>query len=126
MILAFLLWQIAIPGGAREPALAAAFGYLLMAGIARAAARYYGQEALGQGDWKMVAMLGAFFGLQGVLLAVFLGTLAGAVAGLFLVATKRGSRRMKVPLGTFLALGALTVIFVGEPLLGWYRGLYRG
>jgi leader peptidase (prepilin peptidase) / N-methyltransferase len=126
MLVAFLLWQIALPGAPREPALAAALGYLLMATIAHVAARYYGREALGQGDWKMVAMLGAFFGLQGVLLAVFLGTLAGAASGLVLVAMKRGSRRMEVPLGTFLALGAITVIFAGDPLLGWYRSLYRG
>jgi len=126
MLLAFLLWQSALPAAPREPALAATLGYLLMAGIAHVAARYYGREALGQGDWKMVSMLGAFFGLQGVLLAVFLGTLAGAASGLLLVAMRRGSRRMEVPLGTFLALGALTVIFAGDPLLGWYRSLYRG
>jgi prepilin signal peptidase PulO-like enzyme (type II secretory pathway) len=126
MLVVFLLWQIAMPGASREPALAATLGYLLMAGIAQVAARYYGREALGQGDWKMVAMLGAFFGIQGVLLAVFLGTLVGAASGLLLVAMRRGSRRMEVPLGTFLAVGALTVIFAGDPLLGWYRSLYRG
>jgi leader peptidase (prepilin peptidase)/N-methyltransferase len=126
MILAFLLWQRALPGLPLEPALAAGLGYLAMAGIARAAERYYGQEALGQGDWKMVAMLGAFLGLQGVLLAVFLGALGGALSGLLLVALRRGTGRTRIPLGTFLAAGALAVIFTGEPLLNWYRSLYRG
>jgi prepilin signal peptidase PulO-like enzyme (type II secretory pathway) len=42
------------------------------------------------------------------------------------VALRRGTRRTKIPLGTFLAAGALAVIFTGEPLLTWYRSLYRG
>ena len=125
LLLAFLAPQLWL-GMPLEPGAAAVSGYLLMGGLAAVAARYYGQEALGQGDWKMVAMLGAFFGFQGGLLAVLLGTLAGAVFGLTLIAIGRGSRRMKVPLGTFLALGGLTVLFAGKPLLDWYRGLYRG
>ena len=126
MLLAFLAWQRAVTGAWSEAAAAAALGYLLMATLAYAAARYYGQEALGEGDWKMVAMLGALFGWQGMLLSVFVGTLGGALVGLLLVALGRGSRRMKIPLGTFLAAGGLVVIFAGGPLLAWYQGLYRG
>lgn len=126
MLGAFLAWQRGVTGTWSEAAAAAALGYLLMAALAKAAARYYGQEALGEGDWKMVAMLGALFGWQGMLLSVFLGALGGAVVGLLLVALGRGSRRMKIPLGTFLALGGLAVMFAGGPLLAWYKGLYRG
>ena len=126
MLGAFLAWQRAVTATWSEAAAAAAMGYLLMAALAFVAARYYGQEALGEGDWKMVAMLGALFGWQGMLLSVFLGALGGALVGLFLVALGRGSRRMKIPLGTFLALGGLVVMFAGGPLLAWYKGLYRG
>ncbi|HVQ29982.1 MAG TPA: prepilin peptidase [Vicinamibacteria bacterium] len=126
MVGAFLAWQLAATGTWNEAAAAAALGYLLMAMVAKAAARYYGQEALGEGDWKMAAMLGALFGWQGMLLSLFVGTLGGALIGLLLVALGRGTRRMKIPLGTFLALGGLVVIFAGAPVLAWYRGLYRG
>lgn len=126
MLLAFVLWQRALPGQPLWPGLAALLGYLVMAGVAAAAERYFGQEALGRGDWKMVAMLGAFLGGQGVLLATFLGALGGAIVGLLLMAFGRGTRRTPIPFGTFLAAGALVVIFTGEPLLAWYRNLYRG
>jgi leader peptidase (prepilin peptidase) / N-methyltransferase len=117
-----------VPGTALtwwESALATAGGFAVMAAVGNAAKWYYGEEALGMGDWKMTAMLGAFFGWQGMLLALFLGTLAGAAIGLLLVGLGRGSRRTKIPLGTFLALGGLVTLFAGQPLLGWYRGLLR-
>jgi leader peptidase (prepilin peptidase)/N-methyltransferase len=126
LILVFSVWQHAVTGAASAPALTAAAGYLLMAGLAAAAARYYGQEALGQGDWKMVAMMGALLGAPLAMLAVFLGTLAGALSGLALIALGLGSRRMKIPLGSFLSLGGVAALVVGQPLLEWYRGLLGG
>jgi leader peptidase (prepilin peptidase)/N-methyltransferase len=109
-----------------ESALAAIGGYVGMAILAMVSKAYYGQEALGQGDWKMTAMLGAFLGGQGMLLAVLLGAMAGAALGLGLVALGRASRRTKVPLGTFLALGALVALFAGRGIVAWYGGLFRG
>jgi leader peptidase (prepilin peptidase) / N-methyltransferase len=118
-----------LPGSSLEPLeslLAASGGFLLMALVARAAQAYYGHEALGQGDWKMVAMLGAFFGWRGMLLSVLLGTVAGALFGLAMVAAGRGSGKTKLPLGTFLAAGSLVALFAADPLLSWYAGLYGG
>jgi leader peptidase (prepilin peptidase)/N-methyltransferase len=123
---AFAAWHQGVLGVASRPALVAGVSYLVMAVVAVAAERHYGQEALGQGDWKMVAMLGAFLGAEGTLLAVLLGTAAGAAVGLTLIALGRGSRRMKVPLGSFLALGGLVSLLAGEKVLAWYRGLLRG
>jgi leader peptidase (prepilin peptidase)/N-methyltransferase len=108
-----------------EAALAAGGGYLMMMAIGKLADWYYGEYALGQGDWKMVAMLGAFLGWRGMMLAVFLGTLLGAIVGLSLVALGKGSRKSKLPLGTFLAAGGLGVLFAGGPVLRWYGSLYR-
>jgi leader peptidase (prepilin peptidase)/N-methyltransferase len=107
-----------------QAALAAAAGYLMMMGVGKLADWYYGEHALGQGDWKMVAMLGAFLGWRGMLLAVFLGTFLGAAFGLAMVALGRGSRRTKLPLGTFLAAGGLAVLLAGERVLRWYGSFY--
>jgi leader peptidase (prepilin peptidase) / N-methyltransferase len=109
-----------------ESALSAAGGFLLLAAIAKAGRLYFGEEALGMGDWKMAAMLGAFLGWQGLLLALFLGALLGSVVGLLLIAAGRGGRRTRLPLGTFLSLGAVATLFAGEPLLAWYRGMLHG
>jgi leader peptidase (prepilin peptidase)/N-methyltransferase len=126
MLLAFAAWQRAALGAWSEPALAALAGYLVMALVAVAAAGYYGQEALGQGDWKLAAMLGACLGLRGLLVAVFLGSLAGALVGGALWATGRASGRSALPLGTFLCAGGVAAALAGTRLLEWYGGLFRG
>lgn len=114
-----------LPGGPDpvESVSAAALGYLGMAVVARVAEWHYGQEALGQGDWKMVAMLGAFLGLRPTLLVLLLATATGAAFGLLLIAAGGGTRRTAVPLGTFLGLAGLCVLIGGDRLLAWYEGL---
>jgi leader peptidase (prepilin peptidase)/N-methyltransferase len=106
-----------------ESALSAAGGYACFALVARVAKAYYGQEALGQGDWKMAALLGAFLGWRTLLLTVFLACLAGALVGVGLIAARRGSRLMKIPLGTFLGAAGIVAVFVADPVIGWYRRL---
>ncbi len=111
------------PPSPLESALAAALGYLGMALVARVARWHYGHEALGQGDWKMVAMLAAFFGGRPTLLVLLLATAAGAAVGLAMIASGRGSRLTRLPLGTFMGMAGLAVLLFGERLLGWYEGL---
>jgi leader peptidase (prepilin peptidase)/N-methyltransferase len=101
-------------------ALSAAGGYLVFAAVAWTAERYYREPALGQGDWKLAALVGALFGWRGLLLTVLLGTLAGALVGIALMVVWRRSGRAHVPLGTFLCAGALAVMLWGEPILRWY------
>lgn len=101
---------------------AAAGGYVLFWLVASAWRRLRGVEALGQGDWKMAAMLGAFLGWQKLLLTVFLATLSGSLAGVALMALGRGGGQSPLPLGTFLGLGGLAVLFAGDWLLAWYGG----
>jgi leader peptidase (prepilin peptidase) / N-methyltransferase len=104
----------------------AAGGYLSLMLVAFVWKRLRHVEGLGQGDWKMTAMLGAFLGWQGMLLTVFLASLAGTFVGvaLMLFAGRTGQHRL--PLGTFLGLAGIAVVFAGDPLLRWYRGLLGG
>lgn len=90
-------------------ALTAAGGYLAMWGLAAAAEHYYQQEAIGQGDWKLVAMLGACLGPSKLMLTLLVGNAVGATVGLTLVALGRDAGRQKLPLGTFLSLTGLGV-----------------
>jgi leader peptidase (prepilin peptidase)/N-methyltransferase len=103
-----------------EAPAAAVAGYAVFALIAWAGRRYYGQEALGRGDWKLAAMLGAFLGFKGLLLTVFFGSLLGAVIGLSLVALRRASRTTPIPFGTFLGLAGIGIVLAGAPLWRWY------
>jgi len=80
------------------------------------------QEAMGWGDVKMLAMIGAFVGWAGVLLTVFLGALVGSA--IFLPLQLRGKRL--VPFGVFLAVGATVTYFFGNQVISWYLQFLRG
>src|SRR5262249_9647696 len=97
---------------------------LALAAVAVAYKRARGVEGLGQGDWKMVAMLGAFLGWERTLLTVFLASFAGMCVGLTLIAFRGRSMQHALPLGSFLGLAGVIALFVGEPVLSWYHGLF--
>lgn len=86
------------------------------------------KEAMGGGDVKMMAMVGAFLGWQGVLLTIFLGALAGTVVIVplkLLKAYLNKEDKEELPFGVFLAIGAAIVYVVGPGLIAWY-GRYLG
>jgi leader peptidase (prepilin peptidase)/N-methyltransferase len=122
--LGFLFSLVAPPGP-----VASIVGALLGAGILYAiAAGYYmlrGEEGMGMGDVKMLAMLGAFLGWKAVLLTLVLSSFAGAIVGVIVLLVSRESLRYALPFGTFLALGALVSMLVGDGLIAWYAGFYQ-
>ena len=72
------------------------------------------KEAMGGGDVKLMAMIGAFIGWKMVLLTFFVAPLFGAVVGLIL---KIKDGREIIPYGPYLSLAALVAIFFGEQIL---------
>jgi leader peptidase (prepilin peptidase)/N-methyltransferase len=88
--------------------------------IAEAWYRLRKVDAMGFGDVKMLAMVGAFLGLRLVLLTFVLATMIGGMIAVVLVATRRASMATAVPFGTMLAVAALVASLYGEPLLAWY------
>jgi leader peptidase (prepilin peptidase) / N-methyltransferase len=121
----------------------AAFGSLLLWGIAKLYKLWRGREGMGMGDVKMMAMVGAFLGLRGTFLTILFGTLLGSIVGgaviLALYASgwqlalaERASRRnlgsvrdlrwaiasqYQLPLGTFLGVAALLIVFLAPVVL---------
>ena len=82
------------------------------------------REGLGFGDVKMVAMIGAFLGLQGALMTLIVGSLLGAIVGLcYIWFTGKDASTYELPFGTFLGAAALGVGFFGEVFLTWYNHL---
>ena len=84
-----------------------------------------GHEGMGLGDVKMLAMVGAFLGPPGVLVTVLLASLSGSGVGLMLLATGRGDRKMRLPFGVFLAIGAVAAFFFGPVLIERYESFWR-
>ena len=93
--------------------------------IAEAYYRVRGQQGLGMGDVKMLAMVGAFLGWPLMILTLVFASFAGSIVGVSLIASGRGGLQAALPFGTFLAVGAIVAAAVGDPVLTWYLAFYR-
>jgi leader peptidase (prepilin peptidase)/N-methyltransferase len=120
-----LIFSFVGPPGWQSALIGVALGAGVLYGIAGAYHLVRREEGLGMGDVKMLAMIGAFLGWQAVLVTLVLSSFAGALVGIGLMALQRGNMRLALPFGTFLALGAVAAMLVGEPLVAWYAGFYR-
>jgi leader peptidase (prepilin peptidase)/N-methyltransferase len=81
------------------------------------------REGMGGGDIKLLAMIGAFLGLPGVIYTLFASSLAGSLAGVLFMFRDKSGGGTKIPFGPFLALAAMSYVFWGPALIDWY--LYR-
>lgn len=84
--------------------------------IAVIGTRIFGEDAMGGGDIKLMAMIGAFVGWQGTLLTLFIGAI---LATIVFVPINLRSKKL-VPFGIFLAIGGAMTFVWGEWLLDWY------
>ncbi len=96
------------------------FGGGLFYLIAELGRRITKTDALGGGDIKMMALVGAFMGWKSILLTTFIGSLSGSLVGIFLMVAKGKGSKSRIPFGPFLALGALATLFFGNVILQWY------
>jgi leader peptidase (prepilin peptidase)/N-methyltransferase len=119
-----LAFALVAPPGWRASLIGAAAGGGVLYAIA--AGYYYlrHEDGLGMGDVKMLAMIGAFLGWQLMLLTLVLASLSGALVGVALIVSQRGSMKYALPFGTFLAVGAVVAMLVGQPMVDWYLGFY--
>ena len=81
-------------------------------------------RGMGMGDVKLVGMMGFFLGRTAAL-GIFAGVLLGSLVGIGLVLGGRKGRKSWLPLGPFLAVGALVALFYGEAIIGPYLGLFE-
>jgi leader peptidase (prepilin peptidase)/N-methyltransferase len=105
--------------GLREAALGAAVGFGGLWLVGAAGTWLLKQDAMGGGDIKMMAMVGAFLGWRGVVATVLVGAVLGLLA-FGPVALMRGQSKYELPFGIFLAAGALVFYVAGGTLMHWY------
>ena len=79
-----------------------------------------GKEGMGHGDFKLLAALGAWMGLKGVLPTILLSSLVGAIIGSIWLATQGRDRASPIPFGPYLAIAGWLVFFWGEPAIDAY------
>jgi leader peptidase (prepilin peptidase)/N-methyltransferase len=108
--------------GLVQALIGAATGFAVLYIVAVLGQWVFKEEAMGGGDIKMMAMVGAFVGWKGVLLTIFLGALIGTLV--FVPLTLKKKRL--VPFGVFLGLGAAATFVLGDMLLAWYAEYLQG
>ncbi len=123
-IVAGLAASVALPPGIVDALLGILIGGGVLWAIGEVYFRVSGQEGMGGGDVKMLAMIGAFLGWKLVLVTLVLSSVAGSLIGILVMALKRGGMKYALPYGTFLALGALAASLAGDRLIRWYMSFY--
>ena len=95
-------------------------GYLTLWGVYHAFRLLTGKEGMGYGDFKLLALLGAWLGWQRLPVVIIMAAGVGAVLGLALLAGKRLKQGQPMPFGPFLAAAGLIVLYWGGPLMDAY------
>jgi leader peptidase (prepilin peptidase) / N-methyltransferase len=81
------------------------------------------EDGIGQGDFKLLAMIGAFLGWRLLLFTLFFGAISGAVYGIAMMLFRGYGWKSRLPYGVFLGGAALLAMFVGDAWVAWYAGL---
>lgn len=99
-------------------------GILIGGGLLYGVATVYGllrkKEAMGGGDIKLIGMIGAFIGWQGVVFTIMVSAFSGTIIAIPVLLRKNGGFGSQIPYGPFLAFGAAVYIFWGQILWKWY------
>ena len=101
----------------------AALGSGILWGIGALYSRLRGVDAMGFGDVKMMALVGAFTGPAGVAVTLFAASVVGAATGLALIPLKGKNLQNALPFGCFLAPAALVALLWGRTAVTAYLGL---
>jgi len=95
-------------------------GYLSLWSIYQLFKWITGKEGMGYGDFKLLAMLGAWLGWQYLLPIILLSSVVGAVTGLALIALRGRDKNIPIPFGPYLAVAGWIVLLWGEQITGAY------
>ncbi len=98
-------------------------GYAVFWLLAYAYRRIAGHEGMGYGDFKLLAMLGAFLGWQALPGIVFLASTTGAVLGGLMLSLKSQPLSQEIPFGPFLAAAGMFWLLFGDAVWAFYLSL---
>ena len=104
-----------------KPALVGAIiGYLSLWSVCWVFKQLTGKQGMGHGDFKLLAAMGAWFGLHGILPTILLSSLVGAIIGSIWLYAKGRDRATPIPFGPYLAIAGWITFFWGNDLVGAY------
>ncbi|QSX34007.1 prepilin peptidase [Shewanella avicenniae] len=79
-----------------------------------------GKEGMGYGDFKLMALFGAWLGWQMLPLIILLSSLVGAVIGISMILFKNMGRNNPIPFGPYIALAGWIAMLWGNDIVSWY------
>jgi leader peptidase (prepilin peptidase) / N-methyltransferase len=80
------------------------------------------REAMGLGDVKFMAAIGAFLGWKAVIFSLMVSSMIGSIVGVTLIALRRQAWSSRLPYGPYIALAAVIWVFYGRQLIAaWFR-----
>lgn len=97
-------------------------GYLVLWAVYHGFKLFTGKEGMGQGDFKLLALLGAWLGWQYLGLIVLLSSLVGATLGMTLISMNKQQRETPIPYGPYLAVAGFIALLWGDRLNILYFG----
>ena len=107
-----------VPVTAHAAIIGAVSGYLSLFSVYHLYRLLTGQEhALGDGDFKLLAALGAWLGWKMLLPIIFFAAVTGAIGGALMLRARGKSLRTPIPFGPFLAMAGFLALVLGEPFL---------
>jgi len=110
----------------REAIIGAAAGYLALWSVYHLFRLVTGKEGMGYGDFKLLAVLGAWLGWQMLPLIILLSAAVGAVVGIALMIVTRRGRDVPIPFGPYLAAAGWIALLYGREIIDAYLGMWQG
>ena len=98
-------------------------GYLVLWSVFHLFRLATGKEGMGYGDFKLLAMLGAWLGWTALPVIVLLSSLVGAVVGISMIALRGHDRNVPIPFGPYLAVAGWIALMWGDWLVTAYLGI---
>lgn len=93
-----------------ESIASASFGYLFLFLIGRIFTYFTGKSGIGQGDFDLLAFIGAFTGAIGCWISLLIGSILGSISGLTYIIFFKPKNNILIPFGPFLAIGAILFV----------------
>jgi len=98
----------------------AAAGYLFLWIVYQLFKLLTGKEGMGYGDFKLLALIGAWLGWQALPVVILFASLAGAVIGVLLILSKQQDKNKPIPFGPYLAIAGWCAMLWGQEIMDSY------
>ena len=111
---------LGLPVDPRSSIIGAAAGYLSLWAVYHLFKLITGKEGMGYGDFKLLAVFGAWLGWQKLLLIILLSAFSGAIVGIALITLRGRDRNIPIPFGPYLATAGWIAMLWGDEIVTSY------